>query len=95
MSNSEINNAGSSAKNSAKNPAENDGAEDDPFKRPPSAVAIQLRTLRSAVLRAVNSRERVPHPLFWSLFLTEVSQLKRRKHEQRVVDQLLQGIETE
>ena len=73
------------------------GAEPDEFSgpQPPSAVAINLKRLKSATFKAAQSRERLPHPLFWSLFLTEVSELRKKKEEKRLIDRILLGVGSE
>ena len=67
---------------------------DDEFSmaQPPSAVALKLKRLKSATFKAAQTRERLPHPLFWSLFLTEVSELKKKKEEKRLIDRLVLGV---
>ena len=67
--------------------------EDEPMHDPcayggPSALAERVRRLRGAALSAIERRERLPHPLFWSLFHSEVGELRRQRararEEQRV-----------
>lgn len=65
------------------------------MSQPPSAVALKLKKLKSASFKAAQARERLPHPLFWSLFLTEVSELKKKKEEKRLLDRILLGVGTE
>ena len=79
-----------------------DGAKETPqefdefsMPQPPSAVALKLKKLKSASFKAAQARERLPQPLFWSLFLTEVSELKKKKEEKRLLDRILLGVGTE
>lgn len=50
----------------------------------PTLVAQQLRQLRSRVFSLVEKRERLPHPLFWSVFCGEVAELRKRKEKERL-----------
>ena len=54
----------------------------------PSQVALRLRTLKSSVLRAAETRRRLPQPLFWSLFHVELCEIKKRKARERVLQQI-------
>ena len=55
---------------------------DAPYQ--PTAVCLRLDKLRSSALRAIRSRPRVPHPLFWSLLHSELSEIKRMKEKARL-----------
>ena len=46
-------------------------------------LAGKLSSLKSSTLRAISRRERLPQPLFWSLFHTEVNAIKERRKEKR------------
>jgi hypothetical protein len=61
-------------------------AEERPAVEPqgPTLVAKQVRHLRSRVFSLVEKRERLPHPLFWSVFCGEVAELRKRKEKQRL-----------
>lgn len=54
-----------------------------------SDVAQELERLKRGVSRAICKRPRPPQPLFWSLFLGEVSKLKRKKALAREVHAIL------
>jgi hypothetical protein len=41
----------------------------------------------------MSRRERLPQPLFWSLFRSEVTRIKNRKKLERVVGNILGGID--
>jgi len=46
-------------------------------------LAEKLSNLKSATLGVVSRRERLPQPLFWSLFHTELDSIKKRRKKQR------------
>ena len=54
-----------------------------------SPLAQDLRDLRSSALKAVNKREVLPQPLFWSLFLGQISEIRRRKAKNKLLSSLL------
>lgn len=59
---------------------------------PPTAAAQRLRTLKQASFRAAEKRERLPQPLFWSLFHEELRQIKKEKRRDREVTAFLNSI---
>ena len=61
--------------------------EDEKPKR--SELAESVERLREATIGAAERRERLPQPLFWSLFRSEVERIKRRKAKVRAVSQAL------
>ena len=83
------------AGNSATESVDPGAGDEFSMAQPPSAVALKLKRLKSATFKAAQNRERLPHPLFWSLFLTEVSELKKKKDEKRLIDRLVLGIGSE
>ncbi len=54
-------------------------------------VSLRLGRLRDATISVVRRRERVPQPLFWSLFHAEVSEIKKRKEREREAREKLLG----
>jgi hypothetical protein len=52
-----------------------------------SYVAGQVQDLKATVLRLAAERERLPQPLFWSLFNTRLSAIRKEKALKRVVDE--------
>ena len=54
----------------------------------PSTIACDLARLKAAIFKSIKARERLPQPLFWSLFFSQISELKQRKEAQRLVDEL-------
>lgn len=57
--------------------------------REPSKVAQEIERLRSATVRAASDRERLPQPLFWSLFQNELKELKKKKEIRRALQEIL------
>ena len=53
-----------------------------------SKVKRELASLKKASIRAFRTRERLPQPLFWSLFNLKISQLKKLKGVRRLVSLL-------
>ncbi|MBX7137227.1 MAG: hypothetical protein K1X83_04515 [Oligoflexia bacterium] len=54
-----------------------------------SALAEELRDLKAKIFSAVAQRERMPQPLFWSLFNSRLHDIKRRKNLGRILEELL------
>jgi hypothetical protein len=54
----------------------------------PSAVAQDVRNLRETILRLARDRERLPQPLFWSLFNARLKGIKDTKELQRLLASL-------
>ena len=52
----------------------------------PSAIASRVRSLKSSVFTVAEKRDRIPQRLFWSLFLSEVDEIKRKKARKRVLN---------
>ena len=52
-----------------------------------SYVAGQVQDLKDTVLRLAAERERLPQPLFWSLFNTRLLAIRKEKALKRVVDE--------
>ncbi len=55
----------------------------------PTSLSQDLQRLKSSTLRVVDSRERLPQPLFWSLFHSQMAALKKRKKKNREVQSAL------
>lgn len=56
-----------------------------------SAVAEDLADLKSTVTRLVESRERLPQPIFWSLFNARINDIKKHKELERLLSSSLTG----
>jgi hypothetical protein len=52
-------------------------------KNVPSSLAVRVRRLQDVTVRAVAARERLPQPLFWSVFRAELNEIKLRKARER------------
>ena len=57
-------------------------------------VAKRVEKLRGSVLEVIKKRDRRPHPLFWSLFQTEVKEIRSYKEQSRLVRKILLGIDS-
>ena len=57
----------------------------------PSAIAQSVARLKSASFRAARERERVPQPLFWSLFAAQLEEIKAHKRTRRLLSDLFGG----
>ena len=56
-----------------------------------SGVAEDIEDLRSTILRVAKERERLPQPLFWSLFNSRLKEIKRHKELSRLLNTVLDG----
>lgn len=56
-----------------------------------SAVAQDLADLKSTITRLVEDRERLPQPMFWSLFNARINDIKKQKELERVINLSLTG----
>lgn len=65
------------------NPAEPESQKTDLDPNLSTDLALQLDRLKLATLSAIRRRERLPQPLFWSLFHAEVGQIKKRREKRR------------
>ena len=57
--------------------------DDQPTER--SVIAKEVSSLQETVLRLARDRERLPQPLFWSLFNSRLKDIKRNKEEARAL----------
>jgi hypothetical protein len=62
---------------------------DQPEPRRPSVLAKEIEALRSKVKDLSESRDRLPQPLFWSLFNSRIQDIKRQKEAERTVKAVL------
>lgn len=60
-----------------------------------SVTSRKVKELKRAVLDASSKRERLPQPLFWSLFRSRLSDIKRAKERTRLLRNLLDGVSGE
>lgn len=63
--------------------------EDDAIRVQRSAVANEIAELKKKIQEISEERERLPQPLFWSLFHTRLAAIKRHKEVDRVLSALL------
>ena len=54
-----------------------------------SAVAREIESLQETVNRFTRERERLPQPLFWSLFNSRIKEIKKSKELSRAVKEAL------
>ena len=57
--------------------------------REPSQFAKDIRNLKAAVEKSLSTRERLPQPMFWSLFNLRIQELKRQRQLKRSIEELL------
>lgn len=54
-----------------------------------SQTATEIADLRERVLRVARDRERLPQPLFWSLFNSRIQEIKKEKELKRLLSDVL------
>jgi hypothetical protein len=52
-------------------------------------IAKEIEALQETVLRFARDRERLPQPLFWSLFNSRINDIKRNKELSRLLKDVL------
>ncbi len=57
-----------------------------------SGLAREVSRLHDASKRAVEKRDHIPQPLFWSLFHSRIKSIKRRKEKDRLVRSVLDNL---
>ncbi len=68
--------------------------EDAPDPEPQrSPLAEELQDLKSTILRVASERERLPQPLFWSLFRSRIDAIRKAKEVERVIAEELGGFD--
>jgi hypothetical protein len=68
-----------------------DGQADPDPDHQRSHLAEELQELKSTILRVASERERLPQPLFWSLFRTRIDAIRKAKEVERVIAEELNG----
>ena len=76
------------------NDSESSELEEVVVQNAKSELSKDLNTLKDASIRACNERERLPQPLFWSLFYNEIDEIKKKKHKNRLLRELLFEVES-
>ena len=74
-------------------PSSNENMPSPDDTHEPSAVAKRISRLKNASLSAIGKRERLAQPLFWSLFQSEIEEIRKKKSEERLLRKILLGIE--
>ena len=54
-----------------------------------SAIAENISDLKDTILRLARDRERLPQPLFWSLFNSRLKDIKKTKEQERLLRESL------
>lgn len=54
-----------------------------------SVIAEEIARLKEATFRAVAERERLPQPLFWSVFGEQLKSIKRLKAQTRAIEAVI------
>ncbi len=57
--------------------------------RGPTPIAKRVKRLCAAVNSVIEKRERLPQPLFWSLFRLEVREVRRARARKRMLQKIL------
>ena len=52
-----------------------------------SSIAKEIEGLQGTILRLARDRERLPQPLFWSLFNSRIREIKQNKEVRRVLQE--------
>ena len=64
--------------------------EEEPVRvKEPTPIAEEIRRLQAATLASIEKRERLPQPLFWSLFHSELEKVRRAKKQERLLQEVL------
>ena len=59
----------------------------------PTAIARKVAKLRASAMKTAETRERIPQQLFWSLFHSEIAELRSEKAQKRALRNVFLGIE--
>lgn len=54
-----------------------------------SQTAKEIAALQEKILRLANERERLPQPLFWSLFNSRIAEIRKNKDIARLLNDVL------
>ena len=68
---------------------EDELTEQERQPREKSSIAAEIERLKKASFNAASERERVPQPLFWSLFNSQIRELKKEKKALRALEEIL------
>ena len=56
-------------------------------------IARRLARLKAATEHAAAKREHLPQPLFWSLFHSQLKEIRAEKERERLLREALEGLE--
>ena len=65
------------------------GDDEELIPADPSAIARSVKRLKTATFGVIETRERLPQPFFWSLFYSQISDLRERKEKKRIERKLM------
>jgi len=68
-----------------------DNSENNDDARATSQLAEDLNELKRTVVRLCEERERLPQPMFWSLLRSRLTNIRKAKALQRILDEKLGG----
>lgn len=54
-----------------------------------SHTAKEIEDLQDRIVRLASNRERLPQPLFWSLFTSRINEIKKNKELARLLNDVL------
>jgi hypothetical protein len=66
-----------------------DDTSDREHEAKPSSLSTEVAELKETILRFAKERDRLPQPLFWSLFNARISEIKKTKSQSRELEDLL------
>ena len=58
-----------------------------------SELAHEVSSLKDSINKVVKERNRLPQPLFWSLFNSKIKELREQKERSRRLEELLSKLE--
>ncbi len=56
-----------------------------------SALASEIQELKASIDRAISKRERLPQPMFWSLFHSRIKSIRERREISRLLGDIFGG----
>ena len=60
--------------------------------KPSTYISSEIKRLKAATIASLEKRERLPQPLFWSLFHSELKAIRRAKKEERIMQKVLDNL---
>ncbi len=62
--------------------------EDENAARAPSEIAIEIERLKKIVTQLASDREMLPQPLFWSVFHSQLDEVRKKKELKRMLNKV-------